>query len=317
MKYIFLLPAYKSKYLGIALKSILSQTYKNFMVLVSDDCSPEDLKGIVSKFHDTRILYQRNEMNIGGEKLVNHWNQLINEIDSDYLIMASDDDAYESNFLEEIDKLTLKYPNVNIFRARVKRIDATDEPIEEDDFYEEYVSNLNAVYNMFCTNYIGCIANFVFKTNPLKKKGNFINFPYAWFSDLATSIASTDNGLVNTEEILFSFRQSQISISNSVRNKKIEASKLDATIQFDKWMTDYVDSMKFDDTKINNNRYNRIIHNYKQIIYSRCGDYSWAISLFKLIKILKKIKKHNHFSKFSFIKDYILAVSARKIGSLI
>ena len=46
VKYTFLLPAYKPDFLEVALRSIKSQTLKDFNVLVSDDCSPHDLKSI-------------------------------------------------------------------------------------------------------------------------------------------------------------------------------------------------------------------------------------------------------------------------------
>ena len=38
MKYTFLLPAYKAKYLDKALDSIKRQTFVDFQVIVSDDC---------------------------------------------------------------------------------------------------------------------------------------------------------------------------------------------------------------------------------------------------------------------------------------
>ena len=37
-KYTFLLPAYKPDFFEVALRSIKSQTFKDFNVLVSDDC---------------------------------------------------------------------------------------------------------------------------------------------------------------------------------------------------------------------------------------------------------------------------------------
>lgn len=39
-----MLSVYKAKYLSIAIKSILDQTYTNFELVVIDDASPEDLK---------------------------------------------------------------------------------------------------------------------------------------------------------------------------------------------------------------------------------------------------------------------------------
>ena len=46
VKYTFLLPAFKPDFLEVALRSIKLQTLKDFKVLVSDDCSPHDLKSI-------------------------------------------------------------------------------------------------------------------------------------------------------------------------------------------------------------------------------------------------------------------------------
>ena len=46
---------------------------------------------------------------------------MVDECDTDFLIMASDDDLCAPNFLEEIDKLTFKYPLVDMYCTRVKR----------------------------------------------------------------------------------------------------------------------------------------------------------------------------------------------------
>lgn len=71
-KYTFLLPAFKPDFFEVALRSIKSQTLKNFKVLVSDDCSSHDLKSIYDKVcgDDVRFLYRRNEVNMGNNSLV-------------------------------------------------------------------------------------------------------------------------------------------------------------------------------------------------------------------------------------------------------
>lgn len=314
MKYTFLLPAYKTGFLEKAINSILSQTYKDFQLIISDDCSPEDIKSIVDRFEDNRIIYRRNSSNIGAKDLVEHWNLLVNLTKSDYLIMASDDDLYDNMFLEEIDALTIKYPFVNILRSRVKRINKDSKTTAKDDLYPEFQTELDALYSMYNSNYIGCIANYVFKTKPLKDIGGFVNLPYAWFSDAATVISMLKDGLSNTKDILFSFRLSQINISDTTNNKTLEKGKLEATLHFDKWMSDYISKIKIEDTVLNFNRLNIIIHNYKHIVYSHCGDYSWAISIIKLIDVYNKLKRNIYFSKFAFLKSYCLAMLARKIG---
>lgn len=71
-KYTFLLPAFKPDFFEVALRSIKSQTLKNFKVLVLDDCSSHDLKSIYDKVcgDDVRFLYRRNEVNMGNNSLV-------------------------------------------------------------------------------------------------------------------------------------------------------------------------------------------------------------------------------------------------------
>ena len=89
MKYTFLLPAFKTKYLAEMLNSIQQQTYKDFKVLVSDDFSQEDVYGVCKPYlDDSRFSYRRNEKNIGAEKLVNHWNMLVEMCDTEFLIMS-------------------------------------------------------------------------------------------------------------------------------------------------------------------------------------------------------------------------------------
>ena len=100
-RFMFLVPSYKASFLEEALESIKNQTYTDFKVLVSDDCSPENLKPIYDKFcgNDPRFAFRRNEANMGGKSLVSHWNLLVDLCDTEYLIMASDDDVYEPKFL--------------------------------------------------------------------------------------------------------------------------------------------------------------------------------------------------------------------------
>ena len=67
VKYTFLLPAYKPDFFREALDSIKCQQYTDFKVIVSDDCSPYDLKSIYDDVcsQDTRFQLRRNLVNMG------------------------------------------------------------------------------------------------------------------------------------------------------------------------------------------------------------------------------------------------------------
>jgi glycosyltransferase involved in cell wall biosynthesis len=312
MKYTFLLPAYKTEFLENAIFSILSQTYKDFQLVISDDCSPEDIKLVVDKFDDDRIIYRRNSSNIGARDLVEHWNLLVNLADSEYLIMASDDDIYDNKFLENIDVLVQKYPDVDVFRARVRRINAGGETTAEDDLYSEYMTELNAIYYMYHSNYIGCIANYVFKTKSIQNKGGFINLPYAWSSDAATVISLIGRGLCNTRDVLFSFRLSKINISDTIYDKKMERGKLKAMLMFDKWMSEYISRLEYDRNAINSNRFNEIVKGYKSMAFTLIGYYAKSINIVEWLKMLKELKQNKYYSKATFVKNYVLSLLARR-----
>ena len=254
-KYTFLLPAYKGHFLDEMLRSILSQTYTDFKVIISDDCSPEDLYGICKPYlDDSRFSYRRNEKNIGGEDLVAHWNLLVKMCETDYLIMASDDDVYDPTFLEEIDKLILKYPNVDLFHARARIINSEGDLVMNDALYEEFVTQLQYLAFHGYTYHVECVANYVYKTSKLKSKGGFVNFPLAWGSDSATNNLMAENGVVTTRDILFSFRYSGLNISTLGRESKmLTEKKFEASFQYALFLENLWKKMQIDGSEFQKN----------------------------------------------------------------
>lgn len=63
------MPAYNAeKYIGEAIRSVQSQTYTNWILLVIDDCSTDHTVDVVQAFVNTddRIRLFRNTRNLGG-----------------------------------------------------------------------------------------------------------------------------------------------------------------------------------------------------------------------------------------------------------
>lgn len=228
-KYTFLLPAYKEKYLKEMLSSISRQTYIDFQVLISDDCSPEKINEICDPYlADSRFSYRRNEENMGSKSLVSHWNLLVDMCDTDYLIMASDDDVYEPDFLEKIDKLVNKYPEVDLIRARAQIIDGEETVVRKDHFYFEKTDQLDFLLQYEQPCHVTCVSNYVYKAKALKAIGGFIDYPLAWKSDTMTANLLSKNGVANTKDILFNFRVSGLNISSDER-KNVLQKKYEAT----------------------------------------------------------------------------------------
>lgn len=252
-KYTFLLPAFKGRFLDEMLRSIQGQTYKDFKVIISDDCSPEDLRSICEPYLvDPRFTYRRNEENMGSKSLVAHWNLLVSMCDTEFLILASDDDVYEPQFLEEIDKLTVKYPQSNLFRARIRIVDEKRKVLHTDLEYNEFEDHRQFLKSHFREgNFFKCIANHVFSTRKLKEIGGFYGTPLAWYSDQITSIMASEEGCAYTKDVLFDFRLSNINISGRANTKFVSSQKSRATLQADEWFSEYLTKKNIKDLEYN------------------------------------------------------------------
>ena len=239
-KYTFLVPSYKASFFEEALESIKNQTFTDFKVLVSDDCSPESLEPIYDKVcgEDSRFSYRRNEENMGGKSLVSHWNLLVDMCDTEYLIMASDDDVYEPKFLEEIDSLVRKYPDVDILRAKAVRLE-NDKVVLSDGDIPEYQSHAEFMQYFGVKKMVLCLANYVFKTDALRRIGGFPDFPTAAFSDSAAAIYLSKNGIVTTNDILFKFRISNENLSCTKNYSKNAEKGVRANLMFLDWYKEH------------------------------------------------------------------------------
>lgn len=303
-KYTFCLAAWKTAFLKEMIESILNQSYTDFRLVISDDCSPEDVKGVVNLFNDKRISYIRNPKNIGGYHLVDHWNlQLQRDANSDYVIMASDDDVYHKDFLKNIDELTIKHPQVDMLRARCKNTDAEGVVNFVDDPSDELQNELHFAADLYNGRHIRSFANFVFKTKTLKERGGFIFFPYAWYSDAVTTLMMAQNGVAHTLLPLFSYRGSSLAISGNITNKSVIRGKMEATLMYYEWMNNYIKKLQYINNPLNSHYINEVIKNFNHDAYATILSYFGAHTISEKISIYKKIKQSPFFSKASFCKE--------------
>lgn len=225
MRLSFVLPAWKGKYLFEAITSIVSQTIKDWELVVVDDCSPDPIGEIVASFKDPRIRYYRNEENIGGKDLVRQWNHSISFATGDYVVLAADDDKYKPEFCEELLKLAEKYPEVDLIHSSVEQIDEDGFHLWDDSILPEYTSKYEYLNWWLTGRSFTCVGNFAFKRSALMAMGGFMDFPCAFGSDIATPISLSKNGVANTQQMLFCFRQSEqhLSADRSRFKEKLEA----------------------------------------------------------------------------------------------
>jgi len=84
------IPAYRGKrFIGAAIESVLSQTEKDFELVIVDDCSPDETAAVVASYADERIRFIRNTTTLGPE---GNWNRCLNEALGRYIKLLPQDD---------------------------------------------------------------------------------------------------------------------------------------------------------------------------------------------------------------------------------
>lgn len=72
------------------LKTVVAQDYDNLQILVSDNCSQDATKDIVSSFQDPRITYVNTGKRLG---MSSNWEFAFQYVDGDYVTYLGDDDG--------------------------------------------------------------------------------------------------------------------------------------------------------------------------------------------------------------------------------
>jgi glycosyltransferase involved in cell wall biosynthesis len=110
------------KYLRHAIDSILSQTYTDFELILSDNASTDKTEEICREYAqmDTRIRYYRNKSNLGGPA---NYNLAFKLSLGEYFKWAAYDDLLTSEYLEKCVDVLDDDPSVVLCHSRVGCID--------------------------------------------------------------------------------------------------------------------------------------------------------------------------------------------------
>lgn len=135
MRYSIIVPVYNTeKYIDKCLKSIFSNTYKNFEVIIVNDGSTDKTENIINKYikkYDNIIYIKQKNIGLSLAR-----NNGVKKATGDYLLFIDSDDYVEKNLLENINKNiddldVLRYQLNIVFNDKIipyeeKEFNATD-----------------------------------------------------------------------------------------------------------------------------------------------------------------------------------------------
>lgn len=118
------------KYIEQQIDSILNQTYVNFNLIISDDCSSDKTLKIIKKYEqkDKRIKVYQQQKNLGYRK---NFEFLCNKISSKYIMFSDQDDVWLQDKIEKmLDYIKVKnsalvYCDLDIVDKNLKSINNT------------------------------------------------------------------------------------------------------------------------------------------------------------------------------------------------
>lgn len=145
------IPVYNgSAYIAEAIKSVLSQTFEDFQLIISDNCSTDNTEEIVRSFDDPRIKYFRNKVNLGQTGNVNHCLELA---EGEYVGIFHHDDIMLPDNLERKVRLLDAHPEVGFVHSNIIIIDPDGKVIAEniwnEDSRRDYIEDGLSVFHRY------------------------------------------------------------------------------------------------------------------------------------------------------------------------
>lgn len=190
--------------LSNAISCACNQDYPNIEIIVSDNCSNDHTKEIVTGFKDERILYFRQESNIGPNR---NYNFCLEKANGNYFLLLHDDDLIDSDFVSTCMKEADYSTKYAFIRTGTRIIDKSDNIIQEEpnEVYTNDPIEMFAAWVSWKTSFYLCST--LFNTKALKKIGGFKSKNNLFEDGFAIIKLSNNNPIMNIIDIKSSFRK--------------------------------------------------------------------------------------------------------------
>jgi glycosyltransferase involved in cell wall biosynthesis len=165
-------------FLAQSLEALLKQTYRNFELIICDNCSTDRTQEICRTFAaaDSRIHYHRNEANIGAPR---NFNLAFSFARGEYFKWSGADDICAPEFIEKCVNVLERHPELALCYPKTVWIDARSQPIQPyDDFLDMPFPSPSRRLKHLLWNIRQCNANFgVVRTSIMRRTKLFQLFP--------------------------------------------------------------------------------------------------------------------------------------------
>jgi glycosyltransferase involved in cell wall biosynthesis len=211
------MPAYNcEKYISQAIDSILNQTYKNFELLIADDCSSDNTKNIIDAYDDKRIKTFHNEINLG---YLQASNKLFAICQGEFITFQDADDYSDIKRLEKLVFFLENNPSIHAVGSNIIKIDINNNFIYQTNFALT-TEQIKIEFKNYRTTFVG--SALMLRKELLSE----IGFYNIWFDRIGSediymhSLILDNHEISNLSENLYYYRTNPQSVSTTQTNSK-------------------------------------------------------------------------------------------------
>ena len=224
------------KYLEAQLDSILTQTYSNFRLLISDDYSTDATREILQRYKnkDDRIILYYQDKNLG---VVKNFEFLLNKVDNNYYMLSDQDDIWKKDKIEKSLK-KIEETGAGLVYSDLEVVDENLNVIYESYWklkgFTKRANKYNTFESFYLNNYVtGCTIisrkEFIKDILPLPNLSKYVLHDY-WI----TLMVSQKSKVVSISEPLIKYRQHK---NNKIGSKR-KSDELDSIEEIRKLFID-------------------------------------------------------------------------------
>lgn len=181
-----LLPTYNhEQYLTETIESVLNQTFTDFELLITDDCSTDKSAEVICGYKDERITATLFEKNQGTVRALNY---LLRMAKGEYIAVLGSDDVWEPTKLECQVAFLENNPNYAACFTKATIINQDSQMIDEDSalaraFDMDNLDHAHMLKEFFLTGNHFCHSSVLIRTSVHREIGEY-NLAYRQLHDL-------------------------------------------------------------------------------------------------------------------------------------
>ena len=181
-KYSIILPVRNgSNHVRECVNSILSQTLRDFDLVVLENCSTDNTVSIITSFNDDRIKIYSSDSPYTIEQ---NWERTVAVAKNEFVTLIGHDDVLDKDYLHVMDELISKHPHASLYQAHFRYIDADGQEIGKCQPMTEVQKPAEAVHNFLCNKIDLMGTGFMMSSSDYNRIGGIPSYPNLLFADM-------------------------------------------------------------------------------------------------------------------------------------